>query len=272
VMNNVIANCSSGGIAVENSCTALLVNNTIINCPKGIKCFDLGRWNPPYSLNPGGGTATVINCTIWDCSPSIYLEDSSNTKIPDRGSHVTVRYCDVKGGTASITISGTYSTYTWGEGNINLDPLFANATDPNLRKRDYHLKSLAGRWNPTTQMWVKDLVNSSCIDTGDPNDPNYSDWTAELWPNGRRINMGAYGGTPEASMSLLTVGNIGDLNNDDTVDFLDFANFAASWETHLPLFTVLALGPPPLREDLDRNKIVDCNDLSIFVNNWLWQE
>jgi hypothetical protein len=272
VMNNVIANCSSGGIAVENSCTALLVNNTIINCPKGIKCFDLGRWNPPYSLNPGGGTATVINCTIWDCSPSIYLEDSSNTKIPDRGSHVTVRYCDVKGGTASITISGTYSTYTWGEGNINLDPLFANATDPNLRKRDYHLKSLAGRWNPTTQMWVKDLVNSSCIDTGDPNDPNYSDWTAELWPNGRRINMGAYGGTTEASMSLLTVGNIGDLNNDDTVDFLDFANFAASWETHLPLFTVLALGPPPLREDLDRNKIVDCNDLSIFVDNWLWQK
>ena len=133
-------------------------------------------------------------------------------------------------------------------------------------------RSLVGRWNPTTQTWVRDLVHSPCIDTGDPNDPNYSDWTAELWPNGRRINMGAYGGTPEASMSLSTVGNIGDLNNDDTVDFLDFANFAASWETHLPLFTVLALGPPPLREDLDRNKIVDCNDLSIFVNNWLWQE
>jgi hypothetical protein len=63
-------------------------------------------------------------------------------------------------------------------------------------------------------------------------------------------------------MSLSTVGNIGDLNNDDIVDFLDFANFAAVWETHQPL----------LREDLDRNKIVDCNDLGIFSENWLWEE
>ena len=164
-------------------------------------------------------------------------------------------------------MSGTYSTVTWGAGNINVDPQFVNAGS-----KDYHLKSLVGRWNPTTQTWVRDLVHSPCIDTGDPNDPNYSDWTAELWPNGRRINMGAYGGTPEASMSLSTVGNIGDLNNDDIVDFLDFANFAAVWETHQPLFTILTLGPPPLREDLDRNKIVDCNDLGIFSENWLWEE
>jgi hypothetical protein len=84
--------------------------------------------------------------------------------------------------------------------------------------------------------------------------------------------MGAYGGTPEASMSLLTVGNISDLNNDDIVDFLDFADFAAGWQAHLPPFTALMLGPPPLREDLDRNKIVDCNDLGIFSENWLWEK
>jgi len=39
---------------------------------------------------------------------------------------------------------------------------------------------------------------SPCIDTGDPSD---TDWQNELLPNGSRINMGAYGGTPEASMS-----------------------------------------------------------------------
>ena len=267
VTNNLIYNCPNGGIAVENACTAILVNNTIVNCTKGIHCFDLGRAGFPYYLTPGGGTATVINCIIWDCSPSIQLEDSPNTQAKDPGSHITVKYCDVKGGRASVTVSGTYSTVTWGAGNINVDPQFVNAGS-----KDYHLKSLVGRWNPTTQTWVRDLVHSPCIDTGDPNDPNYSDWTAELWPNGRRINMGAYGGTPEASMSLSTVGNIGDLNNDDIVDFLDFANFAAVWETHQPLFTILTLGPPPLREDLDRNKIVDCNDLGIFSENWLWEE
>jgi hypothetical protein len=30
----------------------------------------------------------------------------------------------------------------------------------------------------------------------------HSDWTAEPVPNGERINMGAYGGTPYASMSF----------------------------------------------------------------------
>jgi len=255
VTNNVIYNCPNGGIAVENACTAILVNNTIVNCAKGIHCFDLGRAGFPYYLTPGGGTATVINCIIWDCSPSIRLEDSSNQQAKDRGSHVTVSYCDVKGGRAGVSVSGTYSTVTWGEGNINVDPLFAAPTN-----NDYHLKSHAGCWNPATQSWVKDPVTgtSPCIDTGDPN----SDWTAELWPNGRFINMGAYGGTPEASMSLSNAGNIGDLNNDNNVDFLDFANFAANWETLRPL----------LREDLNRNKIVDVNDLSIFVENWLWQE
>jgi hypothetical protein len=248
MINNIIYNCSSAGIAVQNQCDAMLVNNTIVNCERGIRFFDhTDRWVPPYCLFPGSGRATVINCIIWDCPTSFELQDSPYTQ--DRGSHVTIKCCDVEGGQSQMSVSA-HSTVAWLQGNINADPQFI---DPN-----YHLKSQAGHWDTNSHTWVKDNVTSPCIDAGDPN----SDWTAELWPNGRRINMGAYGGTPEASMSLSTVGNIGDLNNDDTVDFLDLANFAASWETHQPL----------LREDLDRNKIVDCNDLSIFVNNWLWQE
>ena len=249
VMNNVIANCSSGGIAVENSCTATLVNNTIVNCGRGLRLFDLGRADHPYHLTPGGGTATVINCIIWGdlTTQPITLADSSNTTIPDRGSHITVMYSDVKNGRAGVSVSGTYSTVMWGDGNINADPQFV---DPN-----YHLKSQAGHWDQITKSWILDAVTSLCIDAGDPN----SDWTAELWPHGKRINMGAYGGTPEASLSLSNAGNIGDLDNNGTVDFQDLAQFAAQWETQRPL----------LREDLDRNKIVDCNDLSIFVDNWL---
>ena len=34
------------------------------------------------------------------------------------------------------------------------------------------------------------------------------------------MNMGAYGGTPEASMSTLSVGSIGDLNNDSVDDLV----------------------------------------------------
>ncbi|MGE5297311.1 MAG: hypothetical protein ACM3VT_21005 [Solirubrobacterales bacterium] len=93
--------------------------------------------------------------------------------------------------------------------NIDVDPLFAdrghwdpNGTpeDPNddfFVEGDYHLKSQAGRWDPNSQDWVLDDVTSPCIDAGDPNDPVGD----EPFPNGNRINMGAYGGTAEASKS-----------------------------------------------------------------------
>jgi len=51
---------------------------------------------------------------------------------------------------------------------------------------------------PNSQSWFIDDIQSPCIDAGDPNSPiGY-----EPSPNGLRINMGAYGGTLEASMSL----------------------------------------------------------------------
>ncbi len=192
VMNNVIYDCRNAGIAIENSCEALLVNNTIFDCGRGLRLFDLGRWGPPYRLNPGGGTATVINCIIWDCPQTVTLTDSSNQQIEDRGSHITIKYSDIVGGPDGVSISGRYSTLTWGPGNINAVPRFA---DP--AAGDFHLKSEAGRWDPNSESWVIDDVTSPCIDAGDPN----SDRTSEIWPHGERINMGAYGGTKEASMS-----------------------------------------------------------------------
>ena len=48
-------------------------------------------------------------------------------------------------------------------------------------------------------IWVLDEMTSPCIDRGDPVD----DCSDEPEPNGGIINMGAYGGTPQASLSLL---------------------------------------------------------------------
>jgi hypothetical protein len=140
-----------------------------------------------------------------------------------------------------------------GVGDFASDPLFAD-----LDNEDYHLKSQAGRWNPISQSWVKDDVNSPCIDAGKPD----SDWTGELWPHGKRINVGAYGGTPEASMSPESIGNIADLNNDDVVNLQDFAHLANSWQVVKVL----------LVEDLNRDGHVDGVDLKEFVYNWLWEE
>ncbi len=77
---------------------------------------------------------------------------------------------------------------TEGVGNIYVDPLFADASI-----YDFHLKSQAGRWNGTS--WINDSVSSFLIDAGDPT----SDYSKESASNGSRIEIGAYGDTPEAS-------------------------------------------------------------------------
>jgi hypothetical protein len=116
-----------------------------------------------------------INCIIWDGNSDGTWRENTST--------ITVSHSCFQGG--------------WeGEGNIDANPLFV---DPN--SGDYHLKSQAGHWDPNDG-WVKDDVTSPCIDAGDPN----SDYSAETWPHGGRINMGAYGGTREASMSTQTDG------------------------------------------------------------------
>ncbi|UCG56805.1 MAG: right-handed parallel beta-helix repeat-containing protein [Phycisphaerales bacterium] len=251
LINNLIYDCSSAGIAVQNQCDAILVNNTIANCGRGIRFFDhTGRWGPPYCLLPGSGKATVINCIIWDCPTSMLLTDSPYEG--DRGSHVTVAYSNIEGGQSSMSVSAA-STVTWAEGNINADPLFADPSNG-----DYHLKSQAGRWDPTARSWVADDVTSPCIDTGDPEE----DWTSELWPHGKRINMGVYGGTPQASMSLSNLGNKADSDNDGNVDARDLLMLAEAW----------LLQDVLLAEDIDRSGSVDATDLAVLATQWLHAE
>jgi hypothetical protein len=107
--------------------------------------------------------------------------------------------------------------------------------------------------------WATDDVTSPCIDAGDASDIG---WQSELWPHGGRVNMGAYGGTPQASLSLNTVGNPADLNHDDAVDLIDWSLWADDWMDERVL----------LDSDFDGSNIVDSNDLGIFLDNWLWAQ
>jgi hypothetical protein len=77
-------------------------------------------------------------------------------------------------------------------GNFRADPKFADSPTA-----DYHLMSPWGRYVPWTDTWVFDSTTSPCIDAGDPVDGP----RGERVPNGSLINLGAYGGTPYASLS-----------------------------------------------------------------------
>ncbi len=207
-----------------------------------VNCIIAGNMSVLIGYGGGGlacvypdSSMTIINCTIWRNSAklssgggvlcyegSTMLENSivwRNTAA--RGDEISVAnagtlsvtYSNVGGGRSEVYIAG--STLNWGAGNIDADTLFAkpgywaDVNDPNIVVEpddpnamwidgDYHLKSEAGRWDPISESWIIDDVTSPCIDRGDPNSPI----GGEPDPNGDRINMGAYGGTPEASMSI----------------------------------------------------------------------
>jgi hypothetical protein len=102
-------------------------------------------------------------------------------------------------------------------------PLFADSANG-----DYHLLSEKGRFVPGYGLWSFDDETSPGVDGGDPSD----DPSGERMPNGGRINMGAYGGTPYASMSEWSLAYDG--NRDGKMDFKDLAGFCDEWLTTLP--------------------------------------
>jgi hypothetical protein len=113
---------------------------------------------------------------------------------PQYNSFLDIHYTDLRGGRGGIYIFGApgWLQLLWGRGNLRADPLFADAAGG-----DYHLRSQAGRWDPGRRAWVEDDSTSPCVDAGNPLLPVAD----EPAPNGGIINVGAYGGTREASKS-----------------------------------------------------------------------
>lgn len=216
-----------GGIYCEVASRLAIVNSTIVrNTASNGGAIYFYRYNNPDLI--------IKNCIIWDNYPDgIYTTDT------DSG---IVSYSDIQDG---------WPAPVGQPPNMNTNPYFADVDD-------FHLQSQVGRWDPVQGIWIKDANTSPCIDTGSPD----SDWKPELWPHGKRINMGAYGGTPQASMSLSNAGNIADLNNNGLVNYADLTTFNDNWLCQKIL----------LPEDLDRNGVVNFFDFVIFANNWQWEE
>lgn len=88
-------------------------------------------------------------------------------------------------------VSGNTSGSIASSGDFTANPLYAKVGS------DYHLQSIAGRWDPGKGDWVSDLQNSPGIDAG-KTDSSYGN---EPENNGDRINVGRYGNTSQASLT-----------------------------------------------------------------------
>ncbi len=168
-------------------------------------------WNPgdfAVSFYSGEGPGSILkNFIIKDSFMAIFIADSSPTlsNLTIVGNKYGIEaYADSQPDITNCILwnntdgdlFGCRARYSCvergGEGNITDDPLFV---DPD--HNDYHIRSARGRYWPRFDIWVLDKVTSPCVDGGDPR----ADILNEPIPNGGRINIGAYGGTTEASLS-----------------------------------------------------------------------
>jgi hypothetical protein len=216
----IVGNTSAqwcGGVAGWESASTTIINCTICGNSGGTSGGGLGCY--------AGASAAVTNSIICGNraanGPEIYVD-----QFP---AELGITYSNVVGGQTGVSVEG--GTLNWGQGNIDADPCFI---DPD--NDDYHLISQAGRWDSNNQLWIQDNVTSPCIDAGDPIGP--IGW--EPFPNGGFVNMGAYGGTTEASKTYFG-GPIcetivaGDINGDGQVNRADLEIMALHWTDEEPL-------------------------------------
>ena len=164
-----------------------------------LKNFIIKDAGMAISLNYGS-SPTIRNLTIVDNNFGVAAYENSN---PDISNCI---FWNNKDGDL-FQCRARYSCIESGapgEGNISGDPLFVEEAGG-----DYHLKSEGHRWDRDAEIWIYDRVTSPCIDAGDPASPLGDElMSVPRDPDNRyglnvRINMGAFGGTSQASMPPL---------------------------------------------------------------------
>jgi hypothetical protein len=217
-------------------------NATLINCTfagnstvggHALVCDSLGQAYP--------SDLRVANCIFWDGPDQIWNNDNSV---------ITITYSNVQGGWTGA-----------GGNNINVDPDFVDATNPDPNLRNYRLH-----------------LDSPCIDVGDnrsvPYDADDLDGdvnTTELLPwdldghprftdgdcnNTEVVDMGAY----EFSYAY-----IGDFDGQCDVDMVDYAILALACLTE----DGNAGWNPDCDISIPADNSVNMLDLAVFFKYWL---
>jgi hypothetical protein len=230
-----------GGAVKNYGAVAVVANCTIAGNQAGLSCG--GVWSGMAS------DVQLDNCILWGNSAGRGDQQTESVQVLAESSDVRLRYCDVQGWGGGLG----------GIGNFGRDPLFVDAAG-----EDYHLRSEGRRWDRLRKQWVSDSETSPCIDAGNPGSLLGSE--PQTWPDdpnstlivNKRIDMGAFGGTAEASIAPTGWSLMADANNDSRVDWADFARMVANW----------AQTASQCEADLTRDGLVDGMDLARLGEEW----
>ncbi|MHC4676353.1 MAG: right-handed parallel beta-helix repeat-containing protein, partial [Planctomycetota bacterium] len=243
-----------GGVQNNHRSSPILTNCTFVqNSAENGNALACDSYEQDYP-----SSVELTNCILWNGGSEIWNND---------GSIINISHSDIRGGQTGIF--DPCEAVIWKAGNIDADPCFVepgywdingtpdDANDDFWVEGDYHLQSVAGRWDPNGETWVQDEVSSPCIDAGDPNtcigfEPN---------PNGDVINMGAYGGTTEASMSPSGVDCI-------SADHPDYDEWVQVGEPICWCYQTQCHGDADCRSQGTQNYWVSTEDLDILITAW----
>lgn len=200
VLDHVVLKNNGTGVSVSGQFTGnVLVDHSVL-------------WGNRYGIYLNRGKVAMSNSIVHTegagsfayyvraDQPPFFLGGDYN------GLHVTGRgqVAGYQTGANSSARTSVYATVSaWG--NFSGNDVHSLPNDPRVADAaagDFHLKSQGGRLHRNedgTAEWVFDPVSSTLLDAGNPADAG---WTAEPDPNGRRLNIGLYGGTAEASRSV----------------------------------------------------------------------
>ena len=164
----------------------------------------------------GGSCGLTASCGTIHAVNCIFFDNVSNTTGADLSARtangvIKAEYCLFGGTNTTYVKSADGGTLTLGEGMVTGDPKFVtrrtaflalatNVSADNLPQAGHYDPKFTEPFSPKLlafDVHVRPGCRSPAVDAGDP----AADWSNEPKPNGKRLNLGAYGNTSEAARS-----------------------------------------------------------------------
>jgi hypothetical protein len=207
----------------DTAYTIDIVNSTIAynlanghSCPGGLNIYT-GTVNLKNSIvcnnyssrraneaNRFGADVDVKATGVLNAEYSLFTDNSTNSVSWAEGAIVNMGEGIVFGDALFATPSNSVRTLVGGPFATSGDTYFKAGQEAALTKLNLHLCGGRGFYDEKTLSLVKDFaseINSPAIDAGDKTSSYANEVDSSNGWHGRRVNLGAYGNTPWATMT-----------------------------------------------------------------------